>query len=175
VAELQGQRINAYPDSAELAADLARTQFTLAGLRGERPQRALPMLHSAFSRQLSAVTLARKPSLIADLAKYGTALVEALAEERDHAAMVRTAGELEADVPSTWNGWPRIAGLLCRGMKLAQAYQRRRNPGQGGRLTISPGVPAACVVARPPVASRVATPTTGGVPWRSSLNATRIG
>jgi tetratricopeptide (TPR) repeat protein len=121
VAKLQEQRIDAFPTNADLIADLARTQFTLAGLCRDRSDDALPLLRGAFDRQCAAVALPpRRSDLLADLAKYGTTLTAALVDEGDHAAAARTVDQLEAHLPPTWDGWPRVAGLLCRCVRMVR-------------------------------------------------------
>jgi serine/threonine-protein kinase len=125
LAELQKQRAADYPANPDLAADPARTQFTLAELRGDRPADALAALREAFDRQRAALALApRRADLTADLGKYGSALAAALLDQGDHAAVARTATQMAAKLPPAWSGWPHVAGLLCRCMRLAREDEK---------------------------------------------------
>jgi tetratricopeptide (TPR) repeat protein len=111
----------AHPDQPDTLAGLAQAHFALARLRGGKPAEALAHLRDAVRGQRAALALApKRTDLQANLGVIGPALIEALADQGDHAAAARAAADLGRDLPPTWAGWPQVAGLLARCMRLAR-------------------------------------------------------
>jgi serine/threonine protein kinase/tetratricopeptide (TPR) repeat protein len=120
VAALQAKRAADFPDRPDPSADLARTHYTLAGLRSEKPALALAELRDAFISQKNAFALApQRADLVANLGLYGTSLVEALTNAGDHAAAAEAAERVVADLPQNWTGLPKIAGFLAQCLRVA--------------------------------------------------------
>jgi hypothetical protein len=112
----------AHPDRPDPLAGLAQAQFALARLQSGKPAAALAPLREAVRRQRAALALApTRADLVAGLGVYGPALVEALADQGDHAAAAAAAADLGRDLPPAWAGWPRVAGLLAKCVTLARA------------------------------------------------------
>jgi tetratricopeptide (TPR) repeat protein len=121
VADLQAKRAADFPDRPDPSADWARSLYTLAGLRMERPALALSALRAAYDRQKTAFGLApQRADLLANLGLFGAALVEALTNLGDHAAACEAAHRIVADLPPNWAGLPKIAGLLSQCLRTAR-------------------------------------------------------
>jgi hypothetical protein len=119
--KLQTKRATDFPDRPDPAADTARTQYTLAALRIEKPPLALAALRDAYDWQARAVKLApERADLTANLGTYGSSLVEALSNLGDHAAAAKAAERVVADPPQNWAGLPKIAGYLSQCLRAAR-------------------------------------------------------
>ena len=117
--KLQAKRAADFPDRPDLAADTARTQYTLAALRVDKPPVALATLRDAYDWQARAVKMApQRADLIANLGLYGSSLVEALSNLGDHAAAAKAAERVVADMPQNWTGLPKIAGFLSQCLRV---------------------------------------------------------
>jgi eukaryotic-like serine/threonine-protein kinase len=124
-AKLQIKRATDFPDRPDAAADAARTQYTLAAMRIEKPPIALAALRDAYDWQSRAVKLApQRTDLVANLGMYGSSLVEALTNLGDHAAAAKTAERVVGELPQNWAGLPKIAGFLSQGLRTAREDQK---------------------------------------------------
>jgi hypothetical protein len=122
VAEQQAKRVADFPDQPDRSADLARTLYTLAGLRMDQPTQSMANFREAYDAQRTAFRQApNRTDLQANLGLYGAALVEALTNSGDHAGAFKAAHIIVADMPSNWSGLPKVAGNLSQCLRAARS------------------------------------------------------